>query len=169
MVTKNNAARFWSKVAVKDAGECWPWTAGLNPDGYGRICVGGVRMPSSHAALYIDGRPRPAGMNALHSCDNPPCCNPAHLRWGTQSENVDDRQKRGRGQWARGEKHGRHTKPERTPRGEKHGNAKLTERDILEIRAAPLYVGARLDLALHYGVSAGLISQIITRRAWAHI
>lgn len=36
------------------------------------------------------------GAFALHSCDNPKCVNPAHLRWGTRQENIDDMVSRGR-------------------------------------------------------------------------
>ena len=36
------------------------------------------------------------GQLVLHSCDNPPCCNPEHLRLGTHSDNMQDRAKRGR-------------------------------------------------------------------------
>lgn len=32
----------------------------------------------------------------LHSCDNPTCINPNHLRIGTAKDNAQDREKRGR-------------------------------------------------------------------------
>jgi len=31
-----------------------------------------------------------------HLCDNPGCCNPAHLRWTTQAMNVADALAKGR-------------------------------------------------------------------------
>jgi hypothetical protein len=40
--------------------------------------------------------PIPDEMFVLHSCDRPPCCQPAHLEAGTQSKNVQDMWDRGR-------------------------------------------------------------------------
>lgn len=77
---------FWSKVDKREADECWPWLGTVNHRGYGRLS----NKPATHIALSLDGRPRPVGAMALHSCDNPPCCNPAHLRWGTAADNVAD-------------------------------------------------------------------------------
>jgi hypothetical protein len=36
------------------------------------------------------GRPLLPGMQALHTCDNPPCRNPEHLYEGTQKQNIAD-------------------------------------------------------------------------------
>lgn len=36
------------------------------------------------------------GPFVLHTCDNPPCCNPAHLYRGTALDNARDRDTRGR-------------------------------------------------------------------------
>lgn len=35
-------------------------------------------------------------LDVLHGCDNPPCCNPAHLTQGTDADNIGDAMKRGR-------------------------------------------------------------------------
>jgi hypothetical protein len=42
------------------------------------------------------GRPIGEGLFSLHSCDNPPCFNPDHLREGTKADNSRDRVIRGR-------------------------------------------------------------------------
>lgn len=55
----------------------------------------------SNAAVIPDGK------KVLHSCDNPPCCNPAHLTLGSQAENVSDMLAKGRQVVLRGERNGR--------------------------------------------------------------
>lgn len=73
---------------------CWPWLGGRDKDGYGRHGSASRRIPRMVCeATY--GPPFPRAV-ALHSCDNPPCCNPSHLRWGTQKENVADAMAKGR-------------------------------------------------------------------------
>lgn len=73
---------------------------GCREGGYGRIGVGG-RMVFTHRLALAEATRRllqdvPTTEYALHSCDNPLCCNPEHLRWGTQRENVKDCHDRGR-------------------------------------------------------------------------
>lgn len=83
--------KFWNNVDVCGENDCWEWKAACNNiTGYGHTSLG-----SSHRMAYkLKHGEIPAGMWILHSCDNPKCCNPAHLRAGTPQDNVDDREKR---------------------------------------------------------------------------
>jgi hypothetical protein len=76
------------------AGECLEFDGPSTDRGYGR--VGDDDYAHRIVAEHHFG-PAPADKPyVLHSCDNPPCCNPMHLRWGTQAENIQDAQSRGR-------------------------------------------------------------------------
>jgi hypothetical protein len=84
-------ARFWSKVAVRGPDECWEWQGAKRAQGsYGRAYIGAVTYRAHRVALALSTGDLPQRLYALHSCDNPPCCNPAHLRWGECAENMAD-------------------------------------------------------------------------------
>jgi hypothetical protein len=104
----NTGAVLWSKVAKGGPDECWPWRGYRNELGYGRVEVGG-KMYYAHRVIFDLNRPGVIAWSApsdryangflRHSCDNPSCCNPAHLIVGTHSENMRDKAVRGRAVW----------------------------------------------------------------------
>lgn len=68
---------------------CWEWP-GAKSDKYGYLKYQG-KVLRAHRAMYeAHNGTIPDGLKILHSCDNPPCCNPKHLSLGTQQDNVDD-------------------------------------------------------------------------------
>lgn len=85
------AERFWPKVDVRTADECWPWLAWLDRHGYGMISRGGRGngMAFAHRVAYeICVGPIPDGLEIDHLCRNPSCVNPAHLEPVTHIENI---------------------------------------------------------------------------------
>lgn len=84
---------YWSRVKRGGEDECWEWTGAKKKSGHGVFSINSI---ATHIALAFDGRPRKDGLWALHSCDNPVCVNPKHLRWGTVQENVADMVERNR-------------------------------------------------------------------------
>ena len=79
-------------------GDCWEWTGGKHKFGYGMVWVNEFQKSvCAHKIAYLlaYGSLDPL-LWVLHSCDNPACCNPSHLRQGTYQENIDDRTQRGR-------------------------------------------------------------------------
>lgn len=83
--------RFWAKVDRRGPDECWPWRGKPGARGYGTFSFDNLRRRATHISLELSGKPRPSPRHgACHTCDNPPCVNPAHLWWGDQSENLRD-------------------------------------------------------------------------------
>ena len=93
--------RFWQKVLRLSPEDCWPWTAATSGFGYGRFKMAG-RLYSSHRVAYalangrIEDDASYHGSVVMHSCDNPRCCNPLHLKLGTQKQNARDMSNKGR-------------------------------------------------------------------------
>lgn len=95
--------RFWAKVdkSAGDAG-CWLYMGFRKWDGYGWLGRKALDGRSSgyitahrYAWILTNGEV-PDGLHVLHQCDNPPCCNPAHMRLGTHQENMAEMRARGR-------------------------------------------------------------------------
>jgi hypothetical protein len=95
--------RFWSRVDKRGPDECWPWIGAQNGNGYGRIKVDGILWVAHRVAYALATKKWPKsdltyhGKVVMHRCDNPACCNPAHLQIGTQRRNVMDMVRKGRG------------------------------------------------------------------------
>ena len=150
-LTPEAAARFWSHVSVGGKDECWFWQGYVNPRGYGIVKLAQVTYLAHQVAVALDGRPLQDGQVTRHLCHQPRCCNPWHLRPGTQSENVQDREARRRSQ------------------GSSNGNVRLTEEAVRAIRSAPNSRGTIQQLAAHYGVSPTTIIHIVKGVTWKHL
>ena len=109
---KTEDQRFWDKVNVLGPDECWEWRGAPDKDGYGRLqimCPSKTVKAHRWSYAYSIG----VGIRDLdvpvvrHTCDNPPCVNPAHLLPGTVKDNARDAAERGLLADVKGEKHGR--------------------------------------------------------------
>jgi hypothetical protein len=83
------AERLFDKVSVGGGRECWEFTGSWRSRfGYGRIRDESGACVQAHKAMYeLMVGEVPDGMWLLHECDNPLCCNPAHMHPGTAGEN----------------------------------------------------------------------------------
>lgn len=101
--------RLWANLNMSDPDGCWEWLGARLPKGYGFIQ--GTRwrgedipyrpLRAHRVAYELAVGLIPDGMYVLHRCDNPPCCNPAHLFVGTAKDNARDMVAKGRcrNQW----------------------------------------------------------------------
>lgn len=94
---KSLAITFWDRVDKSGGPDaCWPWLGRKTPDGYGRLTIQGREAQAHRVAYTLAVGAVPAEYLIRHNCDNPPCCNPAHLSPGTHLDNMRDRNERGR-------------------------------------------------------------------------
>jgi len=91
-------AKFWSRVATAGPDDCWEWQGARLRDGYGQAKYYGNAVGTHRIAYELSHGPIADGLLVRHTCDNPPCCNPAHLLLGTPADNAADRTERGRHQ-----------------------------------------------------------------------
>jgi hypothetical protein len=156
--------RFWARVDRRGPDECWPWKLSRNDRGYGKIKIGGKDCIAHRTAYSIAVGPIPDGLLVCHTCDNPPCCNPAHLFVGTSADNNADMKAKGRAKGApKGRGNGSHTRPDRRPHGERNGQARLTDDEVAEVRRLAPYF-TRAALGERFGVSHSHITRIVNRQ-----
>lgn len=95
IVDKVALARFDDKVSPEPMSGCHLWTAST-AQGYGRIYYRGKMLSAHRIALARAQGRAPGVLHVCHKCDNPVCVNPAHLWFGTNQDNIKDRDSKGR-------------------------------------------------------------------------
>lgn len=166
-LSPNQLKSFESLIPKGSPEECWPWQGRIMPKrGYGTFCITGFGEVGAHrlaykVALGID----PKELWVLHKCDNPPCCNPAHLFLGTYQDNVDDMVEKKR------HMHGDSHYLRKNPRlGQFSSHAALKDSQVLEIKrlySARQYTQEKLGEM--FGVSEACIQKIVNGKNYAHL
>lgn len=142
-MTLEEAVKFHVPLGSPD--ECWMTDVARDKNGYSRLVLGGKTYKLHRLAYEHFVGPIPGGLLILHTCDTPPCCNPAHLYPGTNSQNMSDKFTRDR------------------------GGKTLTRRDADEIRA--LYDTGRYlqrEIGVVYGVAPNTVSAVVNNKAWTY-
>lgn len=145
--------RFWDKVKKGEPDECWEWIAGKNPSGYGKIQMKGDAVGAHRVSYELHHGAIPEGLMVLHSCDNPACVNPAHLRVGTPLDNMQDKMMRGR---------------HRTVCGMQQPTSKLTELQVMKIRMLRGIFTQR-RLAEMFGITQENVHCVQVGKSWKHL
>src|ERR1035437_3079366 len=81
---------FWAKVDKRGPDECWPWLAFKKPSGHGLTWHMRRSIHASRKAWILTHGEITSNLCVNHKCDNPSCCNPAHLYLGTRADNMVD-------------------------------------------------------------------------------
>jgi len=158
-LTQADMDRFWSYVDMREHYECWLWKGTPSGVGYGRFNLYGKGQVYAHqvSAFILYGWPTEDKQLVCHSCDVPLCCNPFHLFYGSQSDNMYDCANKGR------------NAVQKNPdivRGQRNGRAKFTDDQVREIRATGM---SRIEIVRKYGVSRTLAGFIRRRKTWKHL
>src|SRR5688500_13968895 len=85
-LTKRQIRKFWRSVSKPNERGCREWT-GSTHKGYGFFTENRRLFYTHRVSFCLTFGPFPNDLLVCHKCDNPPCCNPAHLFLGTDSDN----------------------------------------------------------------------------------
>jgi hypothetical protein len=148
--------RVWTRVDVRGPDDCWLWTGTDHSNGgYGRLGWEGKHLQASRAVWWLThGELPPPRVFICHTCDNPPCCNPAHLFRGDAVANNADKLAKGR---------------QVNLFGESNPSARLTEDDVREMRAAHAAGESVPSLARRFDYNDSNLRRIIKRELWKHV
>ncbi len=136
---------------TRAANRCWEWAGPVDRDGYGLLQVNDIGSRAHRVAYRVFRNELSGARCVCHSCDNPRCCNPAHLFLGSDADNARDRDRKGRG-----------------PRGAKNHFAKLTAEKAQEIRRHLNSGRGQSETARLCGVSVTIVHNIARGKAWRH-
>lgn len=126
--------------------DCILWTKAKNNAGYG-ITWANNKWEYAHRAVAKAKK----GEVVMHSCDNPSCVNPEHLIIGTHKQNSLDM-----------------VTKNRQAKGEKAGSAKLTEKQVGEIRKLEGQLPSR-KVALLFNISKTNVLDIWKNKIWKSV
>jgi hypothetical protein len=143
--------RFLKKVYPEPNTGCWLWGGFFDKKGYGRVFYPRLKIASPHRLSYLLYKGEfDRSLLVCHSCDNPACVNPDHLFLGTNQDNIDDRNKKGR-----------------SAKGVNCASSKVTPEQVLEMRI--IYDSGEMNtvqIGKKFGINSQQVGKIVNRKAW---
>lgn len=186
-------ARIWASIEKRPDG-IWSWLRPRSDPHRAMIHISGRATFFVNRIMWVMRKRLtnpdyqiPDGLDVCHRNDVTPelyDCNPENLWLGTHKENMEDRERKGRGNQPSGDRNGSRVhperlrrgdnhpfklKPERAPRGERNAKAKLTWNQVVQIRAT--HVPGKISYAKmgrDFGVGPIAIKRIVTGISWRH-
>jgi hypothetical protein len=159
-ITHDNIERFWNRVDVGGDNDCWRWTGSTDGAGYGWFSFGSKDKGKASAhrislALHLGTELGDAC--ALHSCDNPSCVNPRHLRVGDRGDNARDMVERRR-HWSQTGSY--------STSGTANGRSKIGPIEVSEIRGRYIAGESQVSIARFYPISRSQVGNIVRGEQW---
>lgn len=158
---------FYARAAKGGDDECWPFLGARTTKGYGCYRFDGRQQMAHRVSYQLTRGAIPAGLLICHTCDNPPCVNPAHLFLGSYADNNRDASRKGRA--AFGDRNGTRTHPEVVKRGGANPNAKLDEDAVRWIRVMYSLGSTQREIAEQFGIAQTVAGDAVTGRQWGHV
>lgn len=155
-ITPQSARNFWAKVKKTEDG-CWEWTGYRNPAGYGRLTLNRCPILCHRVSYVMHFGDFDDQMLVCHHCDNPACVRPEHLFLGTDKDNADDRDYKGR--W----------KSKNPAKGNRVWCAKLDDQKVVQIRELHADGISQRELARRFRVDRNAIRLVVKRIGWKHV
>lgn len=137
----------------KAANGCVEWQGYTGKGGYGLMWHNGGPKKTHRLAYELFVEP-PGTLCVLHRCDNPRCVNPAHLFLGTKKQNNEDRDRKGR---------------QNCPRGERHHKAKLNASKVRDVRRRVARGESTRAVGARFGITSATVSNIARRKLWKEV
>jgi hypothetical protein len=158
-LSKAALIRFWEKVHKSEG--CWNWTASKDRRGYGHFSLNGrgaAPVKAHRLSFFVATGVEPGDSDVCHHCDNPACVRPDHLFLGTAKDNAMDASKKGRLK-----NNGKNCKGAQNPA------AKLTDKNVIQIRGMLRLKISKGTIAKLFKVSRKAIQKIQTGESWSHV
>jgi hypothetical protein len=153
---RRTEAEFWAMLSPSNERGCRLWPRAGGRGGYGKTYWQGRPLSAHQVAFLLTHGWCPQGRETIirHTCDTPLCCEPSHLIVGTQRDNAQDREQRGRSNrrpsWAA-------------------ANAACTPEQVREIRARHERGESYTQLARAFGLHPQNIGRICRREGYKDV
>lgn len=150
--------RFWSKVILGGADDCWVWKGTIirisKTNHRGVLAIENNQYYAHRLSWELTHGSIPRGLHVCHHCDNPLCVNPKHLFVGTQQDNMKDKAQKGRGKYVR-------------KTGEKSSFSKLTQTQADWAKIQLALGRSKRSIASSLGVHRSCIYKIASGETWS--
>lgn len=146
--------KFKSKFTEGDKESCWDWEFGVTAGGYGQMAYKCKKYASHRLSWsYYNDKSIPKGCVIMHTCDNPKCVNPSHLKLGTQKDNVADMMAKGRFK-------------DYNKKGSNNPQSVVNPDHVIDIYTSN---GTHKAISEKYGYKLSTVANIRIGRGWTHI